>query len=57
MEFLQIINNESDRLIRLIDDVFDLSRMESREANWVWEEFDLGEVVNTAVGETQALEM
>jgi len=30
-EFLGIINSESDRLTRLIDDVLDLSRMESGE--------------------------
>lgn len=55
LEFLRIINNESDRLTRLIDDVLDLSRMESRQMRWLWEELDLADVVNAAVDVTQAL--
>ncbi|NQW24603.1 MAG: PAS domain S-box protein [SAR202 cluster bacterium] len=57
LEFLRIINNESDRLTRLIDDVLDLSRMESRQMRWLWEELDLADVVNAAVDVTQALAM
>ena len=57
IEFLQIINKESDRLTRLIDDVLDLSRMESRQMRWIWEELELAEVVNAAVDGTQALLM
>jgi signal transduction histidine kinase len=55
IEFLRIINRESDRLTRLIDDVLDLSRMESREMRWAWEELELTEVVDAAVDGTQAL--
>jgi len=55
LEFLKIIDRESDRLTRLINDVLDLSRMESRQMRWVWSELDFGEVVNEAVSGTQAL--
>ena len=55
LEFLRIINNESDRLTRLINDVLDLSRMESRQMQWVWEDLDLLKVVNESVDGTQAL--
>ena len=55
MEFLQIINKECDRLTRLVTDVLDLSRMESRRMRWIWEELDLGEVVSAAVDGAQSL--
>lgn len=57
MEFLRIINNESDRLTRLITDVLDLSRMESRQMSWIWEDFGLLEVVNSAVDSVHSLRM
>jgi PAS domain S-box-containing protein len=56
MEFLRIINKECDRLTRLVTDVLDLSRMESRQASWFWEDVDLPEVV-AAVDGTQSLWM
>ena len=55
LEFLQIIRRESDRLTRLINDVLDLSRMESRQMRWNWGVLDLAEVVNAAMDGTQAL--
>ena len=57
MEFLRIINKECDRLIRLVTDVLDLSRMESRQMNWLWEAADLPEIVAAAVDGTQSLLM
>ena len=57
LEFLRIINNESDRLTRLINDVLDLSRLESRQMPWLWEEVELADVVNQAVAGTRALSM
>ncbi len=55
VEFLRIINKECDRLTRLVIDVLDLSRMESRQMNWIWEELDLAEVVGAAVDGAQSL--
>ena len=55
MQFLRIINSESDRLTRLINDVLDLSQMESRQMRWMWQDLELSEVVNVAVDGTQAL--
>ena len=57
LEFLRIINNESDRLTRLTNDVLDLSRLESRQMPWLWEEVELADVVNQAVAGTRALSM
>jgi signal transduction histidine kinase len=55
VEFLRIINNESDRLTRLINDVLDLSRIESGEMRWEISQVDVTRVVETAVLSTQAL--
>ncbi len=57
IEFLRIINKECDRLTRLVTEVLDLSRMESRQASWTWEEVDLPEVVAAAVDGTRSLLM
>ena len=57
MEFLRIIDKECDRLTRLVTDVLDLSRMESRQMNWLWEAADLPEIVAAAVDGTQSLLM
>ncbi|MCH7737938.1 MAG: PAS domain S-box protein [Chloroflexi bacterium] len=57
MEFLRIINKECDRLTRLVTDVLDLSRMESRQMSWFWEEAELPEIVAAAVDGTQSLLM
>ena len=57
LDFLRIINNESDRLTRLINDVLDLSHMESRQMHWMWQDLKLSEIVAAAVDSTQALMM
>ena len=54
-EFLTIIDNESDRLTRLINDVLDLARMESGETIWDVGTVDLQEVIATAMDSTHAL--
>jgi signal transduction histidine kinase/DNA-binding response OmpR family regulator len=48
-EFLEIINKESDRLTRLINNLLDLSRIEAGRMKWDREHLDLHEVVSTAV--------
>ncbi len=46
---LEIVNDESDRLARLIGDLLDLSRIESGTMRWRDEEAALREVVETAI--------
>ena len=55
MEFLSIIDNESDRLTRLINDVLDLARIESGEVYWEFSPVDLAGVIESAVESVRAL--
>lgn len=48
-EFLEIINKESDRLTRLINNLLDLSRIEAGRMKWEKEPLDLYEVAQTAL--------
>jgi len=48
MEFLGIINKESDRLTRLINNLLDLSRIEAGRMNWAFEPVDLREITEVA---------
>ncbi|MBI3926487.1 MAG: response regulator [Armatimonadetes bacterium] len=48
MEFLQIINKESDRLTRLINNLLDLSRIEAGRMKWDLEPVDIQDVVASA---------
>jgi CheY-like chemotaxis protein/nitrogen-specific signal transduction histidine kinase len=54
-EFLNIINQESDRLTRLINDFLDLSKIEAGRMRWETAELSLPEVIQTALNATQAL--
>jgi PAS domain S-box-containing protein len=54
-EFLSIINNESDRLTRLINDFLDLSKIEAGRMQWETVELSLPEAIQTAINATQAL--
>jgi signal transduction histidine kinase len=54
-EFLQIVVRETERLTRLINEVLDLSRMESGWAGWRLETVDLQALVEEAVASTQQL--
>ena len=54
-EFLGIINNESDRLTRLINNVLDLAKIESGQMQWHMSRVDLPSVIETAVESTYAL--
>ncbi len=47
--FLAIIRQESERLTRLLDEILDLSRMESGQAEWSLGEVDCTEVAHDAV--------
>lgn len=46
-EFLRIIQGESERLTRLIDDVLDLTRIEARTLSWKVEDFDLRDLIQS----------
>ena len=54
-EFLNIINEESNRLTRLINDFLDLSKIEAGRMQWENAELSLPEVIQTALNATQAL--
>ena len=53
--YLDIVVKESERLTRLINQVLDLSKLESNMAEWRDEELDLKEVVDAALAATGQL--
>jgi signal transduction histidine kinase len=54
-EFIAIIVKESERLTRMINQVLDLSKLESGSAEWHSTEVDLKEVIHDAVSTTSQL--
>ncbi|WP_006787025.1 sensor histidine kinase [Thiorhodospira sibirica] len=54
-EFLAIIIRESERLTRLINQVLDLSRLESEQMHWVLSPTDIVQVVQDAIIANQPL--
>ncbi len=52
-EFLNIINDESDRLTRLINDFLDLSKIESGRIEWQTTIIDVPEIVESAVNSSE----
>ena len=52
---LDIIGNEGQRLTRLINDVLDLSRIESGKERWRFTEVDLAGAINAAVDASSGL--
>ena len=54
-DFISIINSECDRLTRLINDILDLSMIESGEHRWHISEVSIPEVIDTAVNAARAL--
>jgi len=53
--FLDIVVKESERLTRLINQVLDLSKIESGTAEWTLEQVDLREVILDALSSTSQL--
>lgn len=51
--FIGIIGQESQRLTRLLDEILDLSFLESGAVNWTLEPVNLGDVINRAQQSTQ----
>jgi len=54
-EFLTIINDESDRLTRLINDFLDISKIESGHIQWEYVRLEIPQIIEIAVNATQAL--
>ncbi len=52
---LTIINNEAERLARLINDILDLNRIESGELSWQVEAVSINDVVKTSIANMQTL--
>jgi len=55
LESLTIIENESERLTRLVNDLLDIARMEAGQVKWRMDEIDLGRVIESAITVTSAL--
>jgi signal transduction histidine kinase len=51
----QTIHSETARLAQLVDDLFELSRIQADALSLTWESALLGDVVSDALGSTQAL--
>jgi len=54
-EFLGILVRESERLTRLINNVLDLSKIESGRMEWVVSDVDLDAVIDEAIGATRGM--
>ncbi len=56
-EFLQIINRESDRLARMVNDILDLSKIEAGMMKWNIEEVEIDALVKQAIDSIRSLAM
>jgi len=55
MEFLGIINQESDRLTRLINDVLDLSKIQAGRMQWKNEEISVADAIVSVINSVRPL--
>ncbi|MBM3132940.1 MAG: response regulator, partial [Chloroflexi bacterium] len=54
-EFLKIINDETNRLTRLINDVLDIAKIESGRIQWEIVKLDVSQIIGSAISATQGL--
>lgn len=54
-EFLAIINEETDRLTRLINDVLDIAKIESGRIQWEVSQLNIAEIIESAMHATHGL--
>ncbi|MDO9463950.1 MAG: MEDS domain-containing protein [bacterium] len=54
-EFLTVINNETDRLTRLINQLLDLDKIEQDELKWKFVSCDISNIVQNAISELEPL--
>lgn len=54
-EFVQIIENQANQLSRLVDDLLDLSAIESGQREWHWESLDLADLLRQTSQELETL--
>ncbi|MHC4884126.1 MAG: ATP-binding protein [Planctomycetota bacterium] len=54
-EYLEIIHSEGDRLSRLINDVLDLTKMESGKMDYIYGEMEIEEVVRSSIATVHSL--
>jgi PAS domain S-box-containing protein len=52
-EFIEHINHNSEKLLQIIGDIIDLSRLESSQIEITYEEASLSEIINEVIGETR----
>ncbi|MEA2521612.1 MAG: hypothetical protein QOI81_1258, partial [Actinomycetota bacterium] len=48
-EFLDIIHDQSDRLVRLVEDLLDVSRLEAGRLTLEWETIEVGDILSRCV--------
>lgn len=54
-EFLNIINDESDRLTRLINDFLDLTKIEAGHVVWETDMVNMGEIIESAISVSEGM--
>ena len=54
-EYLEIIHSEGERLSRLINDVLDLTKMESGKMEYIYEDVDIADIIHSASSAVHSL--
>lgn len=52
-QFLGVVNNEADRMGRLVNDLLELSRLDNRETRWEKRSLDLGRILKDVVSKME----
>jgi len=54
-EYIEVIHNEGTRLMRLINDILDLAKMQAGKLEYRYEEGDINELIRSALTNSQSL--